>query len=160
VAFVVIGGAGLQSHGQSYVTQDVDITPARSPANLARLAAILNKLEWRLVVDLTDSSQDVPVPAGYFTVASLGRQDVWNLMTAHGKLDITFTPSGFPTGYDELRRRAQCRPVANTSLQAPVAALEDIEHSKRVAGRPKDRSYLMAVGRLHPPPQIPRTRTP
>lgn len=49
--FIVIGGAAIQSHGQAYVTQDVDITPARTQANLARLAAILNTLRCRLVVD-------------------------------------------------------------------------------------------------------------
>lgn len=149
--FIVIGGAAIQSHGEAYVTQDVDITPARTEANLARLAATLNTLRCRLVVDPADASQDVPVPAGYFTTSTLARQDVWNLMTVHGKLDIAFVPSGFAAGFDALRPRATDLVVALTSLRALVAALEDVEHSKRLAGRPKDRRYLEAVGRLRPP---------
>lgn len=149
--FILIGGAALQSHGQAYVTQDVDITPARSPENLARLAAILNTLDCRLVVDAADASQDVPLPAGYFTAENLGRQESWNLATQLGKLDIAFAPSGFPSGYEQLRRHAEAVRVAQTSLTVAVAALDDIEHSKRVAARPKDRRYLRSVGRLQPP---------
>lgn len=149
--FILIGGAALQSHGQAYVTQDVDITPARSPQNLARLAAILNTLDCRLVVDAADASQDVPLPAGYFTADNLGRQEVWNLATELGKLDIAFAPSGFPSGYEQLSRRAKTLRIAQTSLTAAVAALDDVEHSKRVAARPKDRRYLQSVGRLQPP---------
>jgi hypothetical protein len=29
VRFVVIGGAALQSHGQRYETEDIDVTPGR-----------------------------------------------------------------------------------------------------------------------------------
>jgi hypothetical protein len=31
---VVIGGAALQSHGQRYETEDIDITPDRAQQNL------------------------------------------------------------------------------------------------------------------------------
>lgn len=68
------------------------------------------------------------------------------------QLDITFHPSGFPDGYDQLRRRAARRQVAQRSATARVAALEDVEHSKRAADRPKDRDYLARVGRLQAPP--------
>lgn len=157
--FILIGGAALQSHGQAYVTQDVDITPARSPENLARLAEILNTLDCRLVVDAADASQDVPLPAGYFTADNLGRQDVWNLATQLGKLDIAFAPSGFPSGYEQLRRRAKTLRVAQTSLAVAIAALDDVEHSKRIAARPKDRRYLQSVGRLQAPrPPAPPAR--
>lgn len=135
----------------AYVTQDVDITPARSPANLARRAATLNTLDCRLVVDAADASQDDPLPAGYFTAANLGRQNIWNLATQLGKLDIAFAPSGFSSGHEQLSRRAKTLRVAQTSLTAAVAALDDVEHSKRVAARPKDRRYLQSVGRLQPP---------
>ncbi len=69
----------------------------------------------------------------------------------HGKLDIAFVPSGFAAGFDALRPRATDLVVALTSLRALVASLEDVEHSKRGAGRPKDRRYLETVGRLRPP---------
>jgi predicted nucleotidyltransferase len=108
VAFVVIGGAALQSYDQSHRTDDIDVMPEHSQANLAQ--------------------------------------------TAHGKLDITFHPSGFPDGYEQLRPRAARREVAQTSATVRVVALEDVEHSKRTANRPKDRDYLARVGRLQAPP--------
>lgn len=49
--FVVIGGAALQSHGQRYETEDIDVTPDRAEQNLARLADVLNRLECSLEVD-------------------------------------------------------------------------------------------------------------
>lgn len=41
--------------------------------------------------------------------------------------------------------------VAETSIEVQVAALNDVEHSKRTADRPKDRTYPIRVGRLQPP---------
>jgi hypothetical protein len=152
VAFVVIGGAALQSYDQAHRTDDIDVTPEHSQANLARLAAVLNELDCKLVIDPADDSQDVPLPTGYFTASSLARQSIWNLQTAHGKLDVTFHPSGFPNGYDQLRPHAERRQVAQTSVTVRVAALKDVEHSKRTADRPKDRDYLTRVGRLQAQP--------
>ena len=51
VRFVVIGGAALQSHGQRYETEDIDITPDRTQENLKRLADVLNRLHCHLEVD-------------------------------------------------------------------------------------------------------------
>jgi hypothetical protein len=56
VRFVVIGGAALQSHGQRYETEDIDITPDRAQQNLRRLADVLNRLECRLAAG--DRRQD------------------------------------------------------------------------------------------------------
>lgn len=152
VVFVVIGGAALQSYDEAHRTDDIDVTPEHSHANLGRLATVLNELDCKLTVNPEDDSQDVPLPAGYFTASSLARQSIWNLQTKHGKLDITFHPSGFPDGYEQLRPRAQRRQVAQTSVTVRVAALDDVEHSKRSADRPKDRDYLARVGRLQAPP--------
>ena len=113
---------------------------------------MLNRLDCRLVIDPADDSQDVPLPTGYFTAQSLARHSIWNLQTVHGKLDLTFHPSGFPDGYAQLRRRAEPREVAQTLVTVRIAALEDVEHSKRTANRPKDRDYLTRVGRLQAPP--------
>jgi hypothetical protein len=51
VQFVVIGAAGIQSHGRRCDTVDVDVTPNRDEANLHRLADALNELDCRLVTD-------------------------------------------------------------------------------------------------------------
>jgi hypothetical protein len=44
VAFVLIGGAAIQSCGRRFDTQDIDLTPDTAPENLARLADALNEL--------------------------------------------------------------------------------------------------------------------
>jgi hypothetical protein len=38
VAFVLIGGAAIQSHGGAYDTQDIDLAPEGGEANLQRRA--------------------------------------------------------------------------------------------------------------------------
>ncbi len=151
VEFVLLGGAGIESYGERYRTKDVDVLPERSTANLQRLATALNGLACRLVVEPADRSQDVPLPAGYFTAASIARVAIWNLGTRHGDLGIVGTPSGFPGGYEQLRERARPLRVADTRVEVQVAALADIEHSKRTAGRPKDLDYLQSVGRFQAP---------
>jgi hypothetical protein len=151
VEFIVIGGAAVESHGIDYRTVDIDLAPQASHENLARLADVLNELRPSLVISEADDSQDVPLPAHYFTADSLKNQTFWNLRTSLGKLDIAFAPAGFPNGYDDLQAHAQPRQLAATTLTVQVASLEDVEHSKRVAGRPKDTQYLQRVGRLEPP---------
>jgi hypothetical protein len=142
VAFVLIGGAAIQSHGLRYDTQDIDITPDAEPENLSRLAGALNELDCRLVTDPADTESWVALPPDYFTPRGLLAASVWNLATRHGQLDLTFTPSGFPGGYRDLTARATRRPVADTMIVVSIAALEDVHESKRQADRPKDREYL------------------
>ena len=150
VTYVLIGGAALETHDQPHRTDDVDIAPAVDPHNLERLADALNALDCRLVTDVDDESSWPALPNGYFTAATLRRADVWNLHTRYGALDVTFKPSGFPHGYEDLQRNAERLRIAGTSIIVHVASLHDVEHSKRTADRPKDRDYLSRVGRLRP----------
>jgi len=142
VAFVLIGGAAIQSHGRRYDTQDIDLTPDTDPDNLIRLAGALNELGCRLVTDPADTASWVALPPDYFTPRSLLAASVWNLATRHGLLDLSFTPTGFSGGYSDLAPGATQRPVAETTIVVPVAALEDVNESKRQADRPKDREYF------------------
>ena len=142
VAFVLIGGAAIQSHGRRYDTQDVDLTPDAEPENLSRLANALNELDCQLVTNPVDTATWVALPSDYFTPRSLLAASVWNLATRHGQLDLSFTPTGFPGGYRELMTNATERPVAGTTVVVSIAALEDVHESKRQADRPKDREYF------------------
>lgn len=150
VRFVLIGGAALETHGQPHRTEDIDVTPDREHENLRRLADVLNRLECRLEIDPNRPEAAVPLPDDYFTAVSLARVTVLNLRTAHGKLDVAVAPAGFPDGYAQLTPDAQTLKVHATSVEVAVASLADVEHSKRIASRPKDRSYLTRVGRLDP----------
>jgi len=151
VRFVVIGGAALESHGQHYETEDVDVTPDRAQENLKQLAGVLNRLECHLEVDPAHPERAVPLPDDYFTATVLAHAAVWNLRTVHGKLDLTLSPSGFPEGYTQLAAGAQLGRVAATTIDVAIAGLADVEHSKRIADRAKDRAYLEQVGRLDTP---------
>lgn len=151
VRFVLIGGAAIESHGQPYATQDIDVTPDHEQENLQRLADVLNRLGCHLEIDPDRPDAAIELPSGYFTASTLRRGTIWNLRTAHGKLDLTLEPAGFPGGYTQLARDARQLRVSLTRIEVEVASLADVEHSKRVANREKDRDYLENVARLDAP---------
>ena len=64
-----------------------------------------------------------------------------NLVTDHGDVDLTFTPSGPLDGFDEWNAGAVRVEIAD-DVQISVAALDDIIDSKRAADRAKDRTAL------------------
>jgi hypothetical protein len=70
---------------------------------------------------------------------SLAAVGVWNLVTSHGDLDISFVPNG-TTGYADLATDAA--EVEVFGLVVPVASLADIIRSKQAANRPKDQRVL------------------
>ncbi len=131
VEFVLIGALGATLHGFPRNTRDADITPARDPANLDRLAAALRELDARIYTE--------QIPEGLPFDCSpqmLARADVWNLITKAGRLDLAFKPSG-TEGFDDLARQAVRFELYGHPLLA--ARLEDIIRSKAAANRPQDR---------------------
>lgn len=141
VRYVVIGGLAAAMWGSDLPrTSDADITPARNPANLDRLAAALVDLDARLRVPGDPDGVAVPIDRKTFT------QDVMCLITLHGPLDISFVPDG-TTGYDSLAPAAAIRPIGNHP-GVPIADLADIIESKTAAGRAKDLTQLPALRRL------------
>lgn len=126
------------------------MTPDREHENLERLARVLNGLDCQLELDPDDPDAAIGLPSDYFTAATLGRAMVWNLRTEHGKIDLTLEPAGFPDGYAQLASGARQGRVSRTSIEVAIASLDDVEHSKRLANREKDRDYLEEVGRLQP----------
>ena len=131
VRFVLIGALAAGLQGFPRATYDADITPAQDRNNLERLAAALRHLEARVYT--------AQVPEGLAfdcSAAMLSRAMIWNLVTAAGRLDIAFQPSG-TAGYDDLVGQAVHIPVFGHTLA--VARLEDIIRSKEAANRPQDR---------------------
>jgi hypothetical protein len=137
VAYVLIGALAARLQGFPRLTADADITPARDPGNLERLAAALRELEARVYTE--------SVPEGLAfdcSAAALGRADRWSLVTAAGRLDLAFTPSG-TAGFEDLRRGAIRFDAFGVEILA--SSLEDIIRSKEAADRPQDRQDVLVL---------------
>jgi hypothetical protein len=136
VRYVIIGAfAAIAQQAPIPATRDIDLTPEASQENLARLSLALKELGARIRTEA--------VPEGLpfsHDAASLAAADVWNLICADGEFDISFRPSGFAGGYDELAVNAHRLRVGE--VEVVVADLADVIRSKESAGRPKDLRVL------------------
>jgi hypothetical protein len=137
VRFVLIGALAARLQGFPRLTADADITPARDLENLKRLAAALRELKARVFTDAVPEGLEFDCSA-----QTLSRAEMWNLVTAAGRLDLAFTPSG-TAGYEDLSQRALRFEVYGTELMA--ASLEDIIRSKAAADRPQDRQDVLVM---------------
>jgi hypothetical protein len=137
VAYVLIGALAARLQGFPRLTADADITPARNPENLEKLAAALRELDARVYTE--------SVPEGLpfdCSAATLARADLWNLVTAAGRLDIVFNPSG-TRGYEDLRSGTIRFDVFGVEILA--SDLPDIIRSKEAADRPQDRQDVIVL---------------
>ena len=137
VAFVVVGGVAARLRGAPLLTQDVDITPERTPDNIGRLAAALEEMEARL-----RSASEPDGVEFLFDADLLATKPLWTLTTTYGDLDLVLEPAGF-TGFEELADGASPLRVARQpDLYVEVASLSDVIASKEAAGREKDLAAL------------------
>jgi hypothetical protein len=130
VRYVLIGGLAAVLHGSPLQTLDVDICPDREGGNLERLADALREMDARLRT--ADAENGVPFPR---EAAFLANQQLLNLVTRYGDLDLAFEPAG-TLGFGELASRAEPVTIQGTAIQ--LARLEDVIRSKEAANRPKD----------------------
>lgn len=140
VDFVLIGALATIFHGSPVRTGDADITPAADRQNLERLGDALTELGARIRV--------AGEPEGFAfdsSAEALSRAQIWNLITPHGDLDISFVPSG-TGGYDDLIRDAVTYEIDGVHIK--VASLADVIRSKEAADRPKDRAVLPTLREL------------
>lgn len=140
VRFVLVGGFAAVIHGSPYVTTDVDVVPERSQENLRRLSEALLALQARIWT----ASEPTGVPFGH-DARPLVDANVWSLVTDHGRLDITFVPSG-TTGFEDLARDAVHLTILGVGVD--VASLADVIRSKEAAGRARDRLVLPVLRRI------------
>ncbi len=137
VNYVLIGALAARLQGFPRLTAGADITPARDPENLERLAAALRELDARVYTEC--------IPEGLAfdsSGATLGRAELWNLITSAGRLDLAFVPFG-TAGYEDLAAGAVRFEVFGAELLA--ASLRDIIRSKEAADRPQDRQDVLVL---------------
>lgn len=134
VDFVVVGGLAAQTHGNTRMTNDIDLIPAPDPANLERLAEALRALDARV---LNPGHENLEIEA-----AMLPRATIWQLATPHGDIDVLHEAPG-AAPYPELRERALV--IALGDLQIPIAGRDDLIRMKLTRGRDVDRSDVAAL---------------
>lgn len=137
VRFVVIGGVAGRLWGSPTMTNDVDISYDRAPANLERLAAALTELH----AHLRGVDDDVPFLLDAMTLA---KGQNFTFTTDLGPLDILGLPAGVKD-FSELAVNA-CEFDLGEGVVVPVCDLDDLINMKRAAGRPKDRIELEVLG--------------
>jgi hypothetical protein len=140
VRCVLIGGFAAVIYGSPYVTSDLDLVPAADADNLERLAAALRSINARVWTQTEPAGLPFDVSA-----TTLAGSRTWNLVTDHGRLDLSFTPSG-THGYDDLERDARHLTVLGVGVD--VASLADVIRSKEASDREKDRLVLPVLRRL------------
>jgi hypothetical protein len=134
VAYVLIGGLAVQTHGHVRTTIDADLIPAPDPANLERLAAALRALDARV---LNPGEEETPIDA-----KMLPRATIWQFATPEGGIDVMHeVPGGRP--YPELSERALH--VRLGDIDVPVVDLDDLIQMKLARGRPTDLADVAAL---------------
>lgn len=134
VVYVLIGGLAAVYHGSPFPTEDADITPDDTDANLTRLAAALR--EFNAKIRTESAPEGLPFACD---ARGLAAAKTWNLVTDAGDLDIAFQPSG-THGYRDLHRDAISAEIYATTVE--IASLDDVIRSKQAANRPKDQRVL------------------
>ena len=122
VEYLFIGKAGAVFHGFPDTTQDVDIFPAKTADNGARIAAALGELGFPI-----DEPLERELAAG---------KDFIQIRSGPFDVDLVFAPDGIES-FEGAKKRS-----VRIDGKFPVAALDDIIRRKRAANRPRDRETL------------------
>lgn len=138
VDFIVVGGLAVGAHGHPRATNDIDIVPDPEPANLERLAAVLDRLDYQ-VMGVEDFDPEEVVQPDFDGLRGGGS---WVLLTKFGRLDILqhLEPS---VDYQLLAEAAIEDEVFGVAVT--FCGYEHLIEMKRAAGRPQD---LLDIERL------------
>jgi predicted nucleotidyltransferase len=133
VSFVVIGGFALAVHGYVRGTQDIDIVPEPSRANLERLARGLEALGAEIDIgDLAPEELGIGLDAD-----ALAGGDNFRLRTRFGALDVRQDLRGM-RGYEHLRENAVEISLDGVPRRLLFAGYEELIAMKAAAGRDQD----------------------
>jgi len=138
VEFVLIGGLSVIAHGHQRATLDVDICYARTPKNIARLAAALAPVHPRL----RGAPAELKFPWDAQTLAN-GLN--FTLVTDLGDLDLLGEVAGLGS-YEDIALSAI--EIALFGCQVAMLNLDQLIRSKAAAGRVKDLLDLEALRKL------------
>jgi hypothetical protein len=138
---VLIGGLAAHLHGApDSLSKDADLCPAPDPENLRRLATALKTVNARVRREGYPGGLP-PELEPPLTGEHLADMTTETYMTDIGPIDVCMRPDG-TTGYADLARRQQPKPLGGGAPDIMVADLADIIRSKTAANRGKDRQRL------------------
>lgn len=151
VEHVLIGGLAVNAYGVIRSTKDVDICPDPSPANLARLAAVLLELNVRQLGVDDEGFAANEMPLDPTKPSDLQEGGNFRLETSLGVLDIMQWLPGIESdlAYDELN--ADAREAEAFGVTVRICSLEALRRMKRAAGRPQDIQDLADLDVAQPP---------
>lgn len=138
VEFIIVGGVAARAHGSSRLTDDIDISYARTPANLAR---VVNAL-----APFTPYLRGAPPGLPFdWSVGTLRAGLNFTLTTTIGAIDLL----GEITGgghYDDLLPHTLT--ISIFGRDAQLLDLPWLIRVKRAAGRPKDLEVIAELEAL------------
>jgi len=138
VEFIIVGGVAARAHGSSRLTDDLDVSYARSPANLARLVTAL--------APFTPYLRGAPPGLPFdWSVATLTAGLNFTLTTTTGAIDLLGEITG-GGGYDALLPHTIT--ITAFSLELQLLDLPWLIRVKRAAGRPKDLEVIAELEAL------------
>lgn len=131
VEYLIVGGVGSRIQGAATTTQDLDIMPEPSLANLERLAVALSSPSTRF--KQSNSREYLPHPE--VSVTEFTTADISSFDTSYGVIDVLMELPGVGS-FDVVRKNAKRYDFNGRVLI--VANLDDIILSKETADRAKD----------------------
>jgi hypothetical protein len=135
IRFVLVGGLAVNAWGYLRATRDVDFVPDPAPENLARLNAVLLKLNGRVEIDgqLLDGSS-------IFTFLRTGDRTL--VATDLGQVDVL---QGLPQVPPFATLEGEATDVDLDGVVVRVCSLEHLLEMKRSSTRPRDREDVAAL---------------
>jgi len=138
VAYVIIRGQAMTLQGSAYVTLDLDICYARTPENIAALAAAISPLHPYL----RGAPPGLPFRFDPPTIlAGLN----FTLQTDAGDIDILGEVSGLG-GFDQAFVQSEEKTVFG--LQVRVLSIDGLIAAKKAVGRLKDHNHILELEEL------------
>lgn len=141
VRYVVVGGVAVVLHGFARLTGDLDLMIDLAPDAARRALRVMTRLGLR---------PRVPVKVSDFADADTRRRwrlekhmQVFTMIDPDDptrQVDLFVEP---PLPFEDVWRRAELVATANTT--ARIAAIEDLIHLKRLAGRRRDIEDIEAL---------------
>lgn len=120
--YLIIGKSGAIVYGFPDTTQDIDIFPEKSPENGRKIISALKELGFKL-----DEKLEKAIREG---------KDFIQIRGEPFDMDLVFAPDGIES-FSDAKKRANV-----VEGKFPVASIDDIIKSKRVASRQKDKEVL------------------